>query len=635
MTRKTSHKLPDNIIIVGTKYYFRQVVPEELRGRFCRREYRRSLNTGDIRKAKRKAYKMYSMMWTMFDLIRKGDNVLNKYTRQQLHEIADKWLRDILEEDEEKRILNSVDHEFFFTDREHEHAGKDDDYDSVASLVQNDIRESLKSNDYQRFYYNMEEGQTGGVYMLKTYIDNVIATNNLNFDDERDYLLLAREIAKRYDDYLSIGKAREQGDYSKEQEIMKLKYSAPIAEPGPLGTQGLPLCASPVQLSAPVSLYSDENNPMLSEAIKSYYKSRHYSEINNRTQEEIKPILADFLDFVGDMKLTNISIQKVREFRDAYYKVPKERRTKKYKGKPLAKIIEIAAKDKSMTCRGASATFRNLGLIKAFINWLLKQGYIVNGQIGIVLTADRPSSKLLANQKRDGYTTEDLKAMFNHEVYRENKYKHSYQYWLPLLGAFTGARLNELCQMTVNDIRKSAAKGDGKSAGGTWYIDINRNDGKNVKTNAGVRKIPIHDELIRLGFIKYVDSRRSDKDCTLVFPELMNDRYDGKLYTKASRWFNDQFRKQVGIESVASKQNADEQKKDFHSFRHTVTNHLKQRMVDISLVHEVIGHENARGVSSIYEEAYSVDILKREVVDKIEYEGIDFKALEGNLFNKL
>ena len=58
-------------------------------------------------------------------------------------------------------------------------------------------------------------------------------------------------------------------------------------------------------------------------------------------------------------------------------------------------------------------------------------------------------------------------------------------------------------------------------------------------------------------------------------------------------------------------------------------------MVDISLVHEVIGHENARGVSSIYEEAYSVDILKREVVDKIEYEGIDFKALEGNLFNKL
>ena len=35
MPATTSHKHRGNIIIVGTKYYFRQIVPAELRGRFC------------------------------------------------------------------------------------------------------------------------------------------------------------------------------------------------------------------------------------------------------------------------------------------------------------------------------------------------------------------------------------------------------------------------------------------------------------------------------------------------------------------------------------------------------------------------------------------------------------------------
>lgn len=55
-------------------------------------------------------------------------------------------------------------------------------------------------------------------------------------------------------------------------------------------------------------------------------------------------------------------------------------------------------------------------------------------------------------------------------------------YWLPLLGLFTGGRLSELCQLKPANIRQ---------INGIWAIDINEeDDDQSVKTVAGIRIIP-------------------------------------------------------------------------------------------------------------------------------------------------
>ncbi len=67
--------------------------------------------------------------------------------------------------------------------------------------------------------------------------------------------------------------------------------------------------------------------------------------------------------------------------------------------------------------------------------------------------------------------------------------------WGTLLGLFTGARLNEVCQLEVADIKRD---------GDIWFLNITDegDTNKRVKAKASRRKVPLHSELIRLGFLE-------------------------------------------------------------------------------------------------------------------------------------
>lgn len=65
-----------------------------------------------------------------------------------------------------------------------------------------------------------------------------------------------------------------------------------------------------------------------------------------------------------------------------------------------------------------------------------------------------------------------------------------FKYWVPLLGLYTGARINELAQLFLVDFQ---AQGD------VQVISINDDgEGKRLKTKASKRLVPIHPELVRL-----------------------------------------------------------------------------------------------------------------------------------------
>ena len=61
---------------------------------------------------------------------------------------------------------------------------------------------------------------------------------------------------------------------------------------------------------------------------------------------------------------------------------------------------------------------------------------------------------------------------------------------------FAGARLNEICQLQVADIQQED---------GIWFFNL-MDDGdsnKRFKSDAAIRKVPIHDELLRLGLLDF------------------------------------------------------------------------------------------------------------------------------------
>nr|WP_275664936.1 site-specific integrase [Vibrio mediterranei] len=169
------------------------------------------------------------------------------------------------------------------------------------------------------------------------------------------------------------------------------------------------------------------------------------------------------------------------------------------------------------------------------------------------------------SEAKQAYSHADLYKIFNTPIHTKQLYKHSHYYWLPLLGYFTGARLNELCQLYKSDVLM---------VDGTWVIRINDLfEGQKVKNAFSRRFVPVHSKLLELGFIEYMKGVHHER----LFPELKNQR-DG-FGSAASKWFG-RFKSKLGFNRGH----------DFHSFRHTVATQFKKKGVNAVSAGEVLGH---------------------------------------------
>lgn len=168
----------------------------------------------------------------------------------------------------------------------------------------------------------------------------------------------------------------------------------------------------------------------------------------------------------------------------------------------------------------------------------------------------------------------DLAALFQSDDYRQHGFKAPSEYWLPVLALHTGARLNELCQLTKTDI--------GAHDGIETIAILDDDIGKRLKTTASRRIVPIHSTLIRLGFLDYVSSVTAGR----LFPELPdNTARPGDFGKEASRKFTD-YRRKCGVGEKSERSN-----KTFHSFRSTLISALRKAEVPKDRRTRLAGHE--------------------------------------------
>lgn len=168
-------------------------------------------------------------------------------------------------------------------------------------------------------------------------------------------------------------------------------------------------------------------------------------------------------------------------------------------------------------------------------------------------------------------------------------------YWIPLLGIFTGSRVSELCQLRIADI-------DTKSRVPALSI-TDEGAGQQVKTSASVRDIPIHSELIRLGFLEYVKAT-SDAGHARLFPALPLRK--GKPGSYFSTWFG---------------QSKPEGLPDFHSFRHLVRSTMAEAGQSEPAMDRVTGHE-VRGSEGTRVYTQGTKQALQRAVEAIQYPGL-------------
>ncbi|WP_345793047.1 site-specific integrase [Thauera sp. JM12B12] len=180
------------------------------------------------------------------------------------------------------------------------------------------------------------------------------------------------------------------------------------------------------------------------------------------------------------------------------------------------------------------------------------------------------------------FQLDDLKALFESDEYRYGTFGTQSEFWLPLLGLFTGARLNELCQLTVSDIG---------THDGIETISILDNDfNKRLKNTASRRIIPIHSKLIELGFLSYAGAVGQGR----LFPELPeNPARTGDFTKEPSRRFT-AYRRKCGIGSDLTEKDgapSGRSNKTFHSFRSTLISAMRLKDVPKDRRTRLAGHE--------------------------------------------
>jgi integrase len=117
-----------------------------------------------------------------------------------------------------------------------------------------------------------------------------------------------------------------------------------------------------------------------------------------------------------------------------------------------------------------------------------------------------------------------------------------------LLGLYTGARVSELAQLRTDDVDLSSTL--------AMLSITDEAEGQTVKTQAGIRLVPVHSELVRLGFLEYVGSV-VPQGGPWFWPSLPIRQ--GKPGGYFSQWFGE-YRKALGFGKYP----------DFHCMRHTV-----------------------------------------------------------------
>jgi integrase len=225
-------------------------------------------------------------------------------------------------------------------------------------------------------------------------------------------------------------------------------------------------------------------------------------------------------------------------------------------------------------------------------------------------TGDNPFANMKRKAKGDSYvpfTIAELQTLFDALPRAIAPAKHSPESalpWVALIALYTGMRLEEIAQLTVADIRAAGANG------GTFtVIDIHNGGTNKLKNETSARLVPVHSELVRAGFLKYVEAVKSGP----LFPGLKRRESKGG---KVGARLGELFRKKLVALGLKRKG------KCFHSFRHNVSGALDAAEVRESDAARVLGH----AIEGMSYGTYSQEGpgLKQvaATVDKISYEGL-------------
>jgi len=281
----------------------------------------------------------------------------------------------------------------------------------------------------------------------------------------------------------------------------------------------------------------------------------------------------------------------------------------KFRPSEVMKEHIVLLKDKMLKAGTAPATInKGRGILAAMFSTAVANSKLASNPCEGMKKLAVPEA-----EEESPYTIAELQLIFNSPVfkdgYRPSQGKGEAAFWLPLLGLYTGCRLNEGAQLFTEDV---------SSEHGIPYFVIKPDSatGRSVKDGKR-RRVPIHPDLVHMGFLEYVDKMKQEGHVQL-FPELKVTRAQGKLGDKWRDWWSSYIRDELGITRIPQ---------PFHSFRHTFVEHGRISKMDNELRRIIEGHAvNSVDMKHYGNSLYPIEPLYEEIV-KMKFKGLDLSHL--------
>lgn len=200
---------------------------------------------------------------------------------------------------------------------------------------------------------------------------------------------------------------------------------------------------------------------------------------------------------------------------------------------------------------------RHISALSQFFRFGVDGGHITETERVNLIGQHRFRAQGKANQQRGAWTPEELTKLFSSPLWARQTQQNSRsqssahqpaRFWLPILALYHGARLEEFADLYRRDIR---------IRDGIWIVSISDTN-RRLKNQNAIREVPLHPEVIRLGFLSYANSVAPTDDSPL-FPDIAPQGKDRKRGPRITRWFVD-YRKQIGLYRPGI---------GMHAFRHT------------------------------------------------------------------
>ena len=251
--------------------------------------------------------------------------------------------------------------------------------------------------------------------------------------------------------------------------------------------------------------------------------------------------------------------------------------------------------------------------MKSLLLWLEDQHYPIQPKLMRIFG----KLKVPSNKKRYPFDRQELKLLFDSSEYLFGTFKRASDFWVPLIGLFTGARESEICQLHTSDILQDEETG-------LAVFHFNADDEKRQKTPGDERKLSIHPTLKKLGLIEYVEQLRSANVIRLFPDEERNGRGE---FASFSKRFN-RYKEKCGVQTKPTR------RKDFHSFRHNVSDQLSGRSSPDYVINAITGHSQTKQSHAIrtYGDGPWLETVN-DWLNRLDY-GIGFSKIRPNGWKK-